>query len=261
LLDNADLTDVNNYDRMMAFTNAAQQRVEAMESNEYVDDVYRLVKEVHQGSEVALRMIYDIDSLKTTFDNKAADKEKDARIDALNEAVIYARENNVTNNATINSATKLLHNYSKQLKVADVTSKENKQEYNQELVYAIEEMRIAIDLLDNADLTDVNNYDRMMAFTNAAQQRVEAMESNEYVDDVYRLVKEVHQGSEVALRMIYDIDSLKTTFDNKAADKEKDARIDALNEAVIYARENNVTNNATMNSATKLLHQYANLMK
>ncbi|RDY23361.1 hypothetical protein CHF27_008325, partial [Romboutsia maritimum] len=38
-----------------------------------------------------------------------------------------------------------------------------KQEYNQELVYAIEEMRIAIDLLDNADLTDVNNYDRMMA--------------------------------------------------------------------------------------------------
>lgn len=136
-----------------------------------------------------------------------------------------------------------------------------KQEYNQELVYAIEEMRIAIDLLDNADLTDVNNYDRMMAFTNAAQQRVEAMESNEYVDDVYRLVKEVHQGSEVALRMIYDIDSLKTTFDNKAADKEKDARIDALNEAVIYARENNVTNNATINSATKLLHQYANLMK
>lgn len=45
------------------------------------------------------------------------------------------------------------------------------QENLQQLNYAIEEMRIAIDLVDNADFTNIDNYNRLLIFATTSLER------------------------------------------------------------------------------------------
>lgn len=124
--------------------------------------------------------------------------------------------------------------------------------------YARQEIQTALDLLDNADLTNVDNYNRMMAFTNAAKQRLEGMESNQWVDDLYsRIEKEIFPSANVALRLMNDMRALQGVDKN---DKEnKEAWIDALNEAITYARVNYLANDSTLRSAIDVLHTEAGL--
>ncbi|MCR8746812.1 hypothetical protein [Romboutsia lituseburensis] len=258
LLDNADLTNVENYDRMMAFTNAAKQRLEGMESNQWVDDLYsRIENEIFPSANVALRLMNDMRELQRVDKN---DKEnKEAWINALNEAVTYARVNYLANDNTLRSAIKVLHTEAGLI----TEDKEDQQteEVNmdrEQYDYARQEIETALDLLDNADLTNVENYDRMMAFTNAAKQRLEGMESNQWVDDLYsRIENEIFPSANVALRLMNDMRELQRVDKN---DKEnKEAWIDALNEAITYARVNYLANDNTLRSAIDVLHTEAGL--
>lgn len=265
LLDNADLTKVENYDRMMAFTTAAKSRLEGMDSNEHVDSLYTFVEEVFAQSNTLLRIMNDIQTLENVIDREDVSVEdKNAYIDALNEAIIYARQNTKVNYATINTATLKIHEFANKLENdttekadAEVESNFDHEQYE----YARQEIEIAIDLLDNADLTKVENYDRMMAFTTAAKSRLEGMDSNEHVDSLYTFVEEVLEQSNVLLRIMNDMNSLEEAFSREGvSDEDKNAYIDALNEAIIYARQNTKVNHATINTATYALHHYANQM-
>ncbi|CEH33407.1 hypothetical protein [Romboutsia lituseburensis] len=258
LLDNADLTNVDNYNKMMAFTNAAKQRLEGMESNQWVDDLYsRIEKEIFPSANVALRLMNDMRALQGVDKN---DKEnKEAWINALNEAVTYARVNYLANDNTLRSAIKVLHTEAGLITEDKEDQKTEEVNMDREQYdYARQEIETALDLLDNADLTNVDNYNRMMAFTGAAKQRLEGMESNQWVDDLYsRIEKEIFPSANVALRLMNDMRALQRVDKN---DKEnKEAWIDALNEAITYARVNYLANDSTLRSAIDVLHTEAGL--
>lgn len=130
------------------------------------------------------------------------------------------------------------------------------QEYNQQLAYAIEEMRIAIDIMDNKNLIDRDNYDRMVIFANTAVERIKDMDpENEYVKDINRLAGEISTlDSTILRRLMTDADGVKN-----ATEDTKQDWINALNESITYGRQNNLLNYETAFAATEVLHTAAGI--
>lgn len=98
-------------------------------------------------------------------------------------------------------------------------------EYQSEnLNYAIEEMRIAIDILDNLDLTNIENHNRMIAFGTASLDRVRSLGITEeysewiYVEDIERLGNEIRNATYSLDRLLQAINNTKAIFDPERAD-------------------------------------------
>ena len=168
-------------------------------------------------------------------------------------SVAFATEKTDTNNSSKTS----IENNSK-------TSMDS--ETHQQLNYAIEEMRIAIDLLDNADFTDIDNSNRMNIFGSTSLNRVRGLSIyNEegswttHIDWIEESGNELRDSIPEINRLQHAIRNVEIVFsaDRNDAIENKNNVINTLNQVITQQRESYSLNDATLRSATNILHKYA----
>ncbi|MCU9811878.1 hypothetical protein [Paraclostridium sp. AKS81] len=172
MMETSDLTNDDNYQRLKTFYKTAIQRIENMEvSSEdkgHIDWIKESAKNIENKMYYIDRVRHEVNRVNTVFDSSRKDtlKNKQIVLDSLGDAVEVGRNN--VNSTTLNTAMNMYHelyaNWDKELEEA-VT----------QLGYAIEEVREAVNCMNNKDLTIQENYDRMVAFMQAAMDRLEGL--------------------------------------------------------------------------------------
>lgn len=255
-LDNKDLANPNNREYVLAFASAAVERVRGMKSNEHITFINETAEQLRMAIDISDRLYGEMKNIKEAFDNDYSKEHKETVLGYLNGTlsdIVHSEYKNYINKTTLNNANKFLHEYADKLAAKDVKSSNIDQE---QLKYAIEEMRIAIDIMDNKNLIDRDNYDRMVIFANTAVERIKDMDpENEYVKDIYRLAGEISTLDNTILRRVMtDVEGVQ----NATADTKEDW-INALNESITYGRKNNLLNYETAFAATEILHTAAGI--
>ncbi|MEW9077504.1 hypothetical protein [Terrisporobacter glycolicus] len=255
-LDNKDLANPDNREYVLAFASAAVERVRGMESNEHITFINETAEQLRMAIDISDRLYGEMKNIKEAFDNDYSKEHKETVLGYLNGTlsdIVHSEYKNYINKTTLNNANKFLHEYADKLAAKDVKSSNIDQE---QLKYAIEEMRIAIDIMDNKNLIDRDNYDRMVIFANTAVERIKDMDpENEYVKDIYRLAGEISTLDNTILRRVMtDVEGVQ----NATADTKEDW-INALNESITYGRKNNLLNYETAFAATEILHTAAGI--
>ncbi|WP_018589070.1 hypothetical protein [Terrisporobacter glycolicus] len=255
-LDNKDLANPDNREYVLAFASAAVERVRGMESNEHITFINETAEQLRMAIDISDRLYGEMKNIKEAFDNDYSKEHKETVLGYLNGTlsdIVHSEYKNYINKTTLNNANKFLHKYADKLAAKDVKSSNIDQE---QLKYAIEEMRIAIDIMDNKNLIDRDNYDRMVIFANTAVERIKDMDpENEYVKDIYRLAGEISTLDNTILRRVMtDVEGVQ----NATADTKEDW-INALNESITYGRKNNLLNYETAFAATEILHTAAGI--
>ena len=74
------------------------------------------------------------------------------------------------------------------------------EEYNQQLAYAIEEIRVVVDYLDNKDLANPDNREYVLAFASAAVERVRGMESNEHITFINETAEQLRMAIDINIQ-------------------------------------------------------------
>ena len=140
-------------------------------------------------------------------------------------------------------------------------------ETHEQLNYAIEEMRIAIDLLDNADLTNIENSNRLTIFASTSLERVRGLNIyNEegfwtnHIEWIEESGDEIRDASYSINRLQHAIRNVETVFDSDRKDTidNKNNVINTLNQVITEERESYSLNDATLRNAVNILHHYAN---
>lgn len=255
-LDNKDLANPDNREYVLAFASAAVERVRGMESNEHITFINETAEQLRMAIDISDRLYGEMKNIKEAFNNDYSKEHKETVLGYLNGTlsdIVHSEYKNYINKTTLNNANKFLHEYADKLAAKDVKSSNIDQE---QLKYAIEEMRIAIDIMDNKNLIDRDNYDRMVIFANTAVERIKDMDpENEYVKDIYRLAGEISTLDNTILRRVMtDVEGVQ----NATADTKEDW-INALNESITYGRKNNLLNYETAFAATEILHTAAGI--
>lgn len=255
-LDNKDLANPDNREYVLAFASAAVERVRGMESNEHITFINETAEQLRMAIDISDRLYGEMKNIKEAFDNDYSKEHKETVLGYLNGTlsdIVHSEYKNYINKTTLNNANKFLHEYADKLAAKDVKSSNIDQE---QLKYAIEEMRIAIDIMDNKNLIDRDNYDRMVIFANTAVERIKDMDpENEYVKDIYRLAGEISTLDNTILRRVMtDVEGVQ----NATADTKEDW-INVLNESITYGRKNNLLNYETAFAATEILHTAAGI--
>lgn len=255
-LDNKDLANPDNREYVLAFASAAVERVRGMESNDHITFINETAEQLRMAIDISDRLYGEMKNIKEAFDNDYSKEHKETVLGYLNGTlsdIVHSEYKNYINKTTLNNANKFLHEYADKLAAKDVKSSNIDQE---QLKYAIEEMRIAIDIMDNKNLIDRDNYDRMVIFANTAVERIKDMDpENEYVKDIYRLAGEISTLDNTILRRVMtDVEGVQ----NATADTKEDW-INALNESITYGRKNNLLNYETAFAATEILHTAAGI--
>lgn len=255
-LDNKDLANPDNREYVLAFASAAVERVRGMESNEHITFINETAEQLRMAIDISDRLYGEMKNIKEAFDNDYSKEHKETVLGYLNGTlsdIVHSEYKNYINKTTLNNTNKFLHEYADKLAAKDVKSSNIDQE---QLKYAIEEMRIAIDIMDNKNLIDRDNYDRMVIFANTAVERIKDMDpENEYVKDIYRLAGEISTLDNTILRRVMtDVEGVQ----NATADTKEDW-INALNESITYGRKNNLLNYETAFAATEILHTAAGI--
>ncbi len=257
-LDNKDLANPDNREYVLAFATSAVERVRGMESNDHVKFINQTAEQLRIAIDLSDRLYGEMKNIKEAFDNDYSKDHKETVLGYLNGTlsdIVHSEYKNYINKTTLNNANKFLHEYANKLTAKDVSEEVSNIDQEQ-LKYAIEEMRIAIDIMDNKNLIDRDNYDRMVIFANTAVERIKDMDpENEYVKDINRLAGEISTLDNTILRrLMTDVDGVKN-----ATEDTKEDWINALNESITYGRQNNLLNYETAFAATEVLHTAAGI--
>ena len=133
------------------------------------------------------------------------------------------------------------------------------QENLQQLNYAIEEMRIAIDLVDNADFTNIDNYNRLLIFATTSLERSRGLGiENQYIDSIEESGNEVRELTYRITRVLQAINNVEIVFSEERNDtkENKENVINTLNEVLTQEIQAGELNENTLRSAVNILHQY-----
>ncbi|MEG0152640.1 MAG: hypothetical protein RR744_05605 [Cellulosilyticaceae bacterium] len=262
LLDTSDLTNDANYQRLKTFYKTAIQRIENMEVSEedqgHVEWIKEAAKEIENKMYYIDRVRYEVNRVNTVFDSSRNDtlRNKQIVLDSLGDAVEVGR--NYVNSTTLNTAMNMYHelyaNWDKELEEA-VT----------QLGYAIEEVREAVNCMDNKDLTVQENYDRMVAFMQAALDRLEGLyvlegleNYSEHMNNLKANLESVQDTANLAKEIRKAMDKVINAFDNNLSREEKIEALDALGTLVDENRYN--INTWTSYTAMELYHKYYALL-
>lgn len=262
LLDTSDLTNDGNYQRLKTFYKTAMQRVENMEVSAedqgHVEWIKEAAKEIENKMYYIDRVRHEVNRVNSVFDSSRKDtlRSKQIVLDSLGDAVEVGR--NYVNSTTLNSAMNMYHefyaNWDKELEEA-VT----------QLGYAIEEVREAVNCMDNKDLTVQENYDRMVAFMQAALDRLEGLyvlegleNYSEHINNLKANLESVQDTAKLAKEIREAMDKVINAFDNNLSREEKIEALDALGTLVDENKHN--INTWTSYTAMELYHKYYALL-
>lgn len=258
LLDTADLTNKSNYERMMIFANTAMQRVENLdlspEDEGHRDWIISSYEEIKTKSYYIERVAYEVNRVETLFANNDTLINKRVVLDCLGDAVELGRE--YVNTTTLNSAMRL---YNSRYEQWNKTLENNIEQLN----YAIEEIRVAINILDREDLTVEENIERIVRFADAAAKRIENIdlleEHQAYIDDINTKLEEIKNVLPLAIDIKNAMDNLINAFESNLELEEKEKALDALGDLVDDNRYN--INTVTLNSAMEVYHKYLSILE
>lgn len=130
------------------------------------------------------------------------------------------------------------------------------QEYNQELDYAIEEMRIVVDYLDNKDLTNLEDLEYMLAFTTAAVERVRPMENTGHVAWINETADDVRVAVDTARVLVQHMQNIESIFNGNYAIEDKGEQLGNLQTGIAYVEENYFVNQTTVESVHEFIEEY-----
>ncbi|QAS62008.1 hypothetical protein [Clostridium septicum] len=265
LVDNADFTDGISYERMVIFATASLDRVRDLEiNNEHVEWIEESGDEVRDLTYRINRVLNAIKNVEIVFSKERQDtiENKENVINTLNLVLTQEMEAGALNDATLRSAVNILHAYNSKIDSSSEVEKVGlSEEQREELNYAIEEMKIAIDLVDNADFTDGTSYERMVIFATASLDRVRDLEiNNEHVEWIEESGDEVRDLTYRINRVLNAIKNVEIVFSKERQDtiENKENVINTLNLVLTQEMEAGALNDATLRSAINILHSYAN---
>ena len=224
------------------------------EDKGHIDWIKESAKNIENKMYYIDRVRYEVNRVNTVFDSSRKDtlKNKQIVLDSLGDAVEVGR--NHVNSTTLNTAMNMYHelyaNWDKELEEA-VT----------QLGYAIEEVREAVNCMNNKDLTIQENYDRMVAFMQAAIDRLEGLyvlegleNYSDHINNLNNNLKLVQDTAKLAKEIRTAMDSVISTFDNNLSREKKIEALDKLGNMIDENRYN--INTWTSYTAMELYHQY-----
>ncbi|QAS62009.1 hypothetical protein [Clostridium septicum] len=262
LVDNADFTDGTSYERMVAFATASLDRVRGLEiNNEHVEWIEESGDEVRDLTYRINRVLHAIKNVEIVFSEDRQDtvENKENVINTLNLVLTQEMEVGILNNATLRSAVNILHMYNGKIDSPDVEKPGLTEEQLEQLNYAIEEMKIAIDLVDNADFTDGTSYERMVAFATASLDRVRGLEiSNEHVEWIEESGDEVRDLTYRINRVLHAIKNVEVVFSEERQDtvENKQNVLDTLKLIISQEETSEILNEYTIESAKNIYKHY-----
>ncbi|AYE35189.1 hypothetical protein [Clostridium septicum] len=128
-----------------------------------------------------------------------------------------------------------------------------------ELTYAVEEMREAITLVDNANFTEKENYDRLVVFSKSSLDRLRSLGvKNKYAEWIEESGNEVRALTYRIDRVLHAIDNVKVVFSEERKDtlENKENVINTLNLVIYQESESRVLNKITLDKAKEIYNNY-----
>lgn len=263
LLDTADLTNDSNYERLNVFYKTAVERIQGIEVSKdeqaHIDWIKEAANEIESKMYYINRVRHEVNRVNTVFETSRKDtlKNKQIVLDALGDSVEVGR--NYVNSTTLNKAMNMYHelyaNWDNELEKA-----------LEQLNYAIEETREAVNVMENKDLTVKENYDRMVAFMQAALDRLEGLyvlegleNYSEHMNNLKANLENVKETSKLAKEIREAMDKVINAFDNNLSRYEKIEALDAL--GTLVDENKYKINTWTSYTAMELYHKYYALLE
>lgn len=266
LLDTADLTNDSNYERLNVFYKTAVERIQGIEVSKdeqaHIDWIKEAANEIESKMYYINRVRHEVNRVNTVFETSRKDtlKNKQIVLDALGDSVEVGR--NYVNSTTLNKAMNMYHelyaNWDNELEKA-----------LEQLNYAIEETREAVNVMENKDLTVQENYDRMVAFMQAALDRLEGLyvlegleNYSEHMNNLKANLENVKETAKLAKEIREAMDKVINAFDNNLSRDEKIEALDDLDDLGTLVDENKYKINTwTSYTAMELYHKYYALLE
>lgn len=263
LLDTADLTNDSNYERLNVFYKTAVERIQGIEVSKdeqaHIEWIKEAANEIESKMYYINRVRHEVNRVNTVFETSRKDtlKNKQIVLDALGDSVEVGR--NYVNSTTLNKAMNMYHelyaNWDNELEKA-----------LEQLNYAIEETREAVNVMENKDLTVKENYDRMVAFMQAALDRLEGLyvlegleNYSEHMNNLKANLENVKETAKLAKEIREAMDKVINAFDNNLS---RDEKIEALDTLGTLVDENKYKINTwTSYTAMELYHKYYALLE
>lgn len=263
LLDTADLTNDSNYERLNVFYKTAVERIQGIEVSKdeqaHIDWIKEAANEIESKMYYINRVRHEVNRVNTVFETSRKDtlKNKQIVLDALGDSVEVGR--NYVNSTTLNKAMNMYHelyaNWDNELEKA-----------LEQLNYAIEETREAVNVMENKDLTVKENYDRMVAFMQAALDRLEGLyvlegleNYSEHMNNLNANLENVKETAKLAKEIREAMDKVINAFDNNLSRDEKIEDLDAL--GTLVDENKYKINTWTSYTAMELYHKYYALLE
>ncbi|CEO30689.1 hypothetical protein [Paraclostridium sordellii] len=263
LLDTADLTNDSNYERLNVFYKTAVERIQGIEVSKdeqaHIDWIKEAANEIESKMYYINRVRHEVNRVNTVFETFRKDtlKNKQIVLDALGDSVEVGR--NYVNSTTLNKAMNMYHelyaNWDNELEKA-----------LEQLNYAIEETREAVNVMENKDLTVKENYDRMVAFMQAALDRLEGLyvlegleNYSEHMNNLKANLENVKETAKLAKEIREAMDKVINAFDNNLSRDEKIEALDAL--GTLVDENKYKINTWTSYTAMELYHKYYALLE
>ncbi|CEN89258.1 hypothetical protein [Paraclostridium sordellii] len=263
LLDTADLTNDSNYERLNVFYKTAVERIQGIEVSKdeqaHIDWIKKAANEIESKMYYINRVRHEVNRVNTVFETSRKDtlKNKQIVLDALGDSVEVGR--NYVNSTTLNKAMNMYHelyaNWDNELEKA-----------LEQLNYAIEETREAVNVMENKDLTVKENYDRMVAFMQAALDRLEGLyvlegleNYSEHMNNLKANLENVKETAKLAKEIREAMDKVINAFDNNLSRDEKIEALDAL--GTLVDENKYKINTWTSYTAMELYHKYYALLE
>lgn len=263
LLDTADLTNDSNYERLNVFYKTAVERIQGIEVSKdeqaHIDWIKEAANEIESKMYYINRVRHEVNRVNTVFETSRKDtlKNKQIVLDALGDSVEVGR--NYVNSTTLNKAMNMYHelyaNWDNELEKA-----------LEQLNYAIEETREAVNVMENKDLTVKENYDRMVAFMQAALDRLEGLyvlegleNYSEHMNNLKANLENVKETAKLAKEIREAMDKVINAFDNNLSRDEKIEALDAL--GTLVDENKYKINTWTSYTAMELYHKYYALLE
>ncbi|CEK39124.1 hypothetical protein [Paraclostridium sordellii] len=266
LLDTADLTNDSNYERLNVFYKTSVERIQGIsvskDEQAHIDWIKEAANEIESKMYYINRVRHEVNRVNTVFETSRKDtlKNKQIVLDALGDSVEVGR--NYVNSTTLNKAMNMYHelyaNWDNELEKA-----------LEQLNYEIEETREAVNVMENKDLTVKENYDRMVAFMQAALDRLEGLyvlegleNYSEHMNNLKANLENVKETAKLAKEIRETMDKVINAFDNNLSRDEKIEALDDLDDLGTLVDENKYKINTwTSYTAMELYHKYYALLE
>ncbi|MEG0152641.1 MAG: hypothetical protein RR744_05610 [Cellulosilyticaceae bacterium] len=265
-LDNKDLSNRDNREYALAFANAAVERVRGMENEGNVLFINETADQLRKAIDIADRLSFEMQSITDAFEDGRDKEYKETVLGYLNgtlSEIVHSDLKNDINDTTLNAVNEFLHTYANKLAQeinGEETQTTEQTQNDTELNYAIEEIRVAGDYLDNKDLSNRDNREYALAFATAAVERVRGMENEGHVAFINETADQLRKAIDIADRLSFEMQSITDAFEDGRDKEYKETVLGYLNgtlSEIVHSDLKNDINDTTLNAANEFLHTYA----